>query len=245
MTDAPGKPGKTAASRPVSHEGGGNGCQRCGTCCRKGGPALHTEDIALVKTGALPLESLFTIRAGEKVHDNVRDRVMPLKTEMVKIRGQDDSWSCRFYDAGTRGCRIYEQRPLECRALACWDTSELERIYQRDRIGRKDLIGNIRGLWDLVQAHESRCSYEKLSRLISRIKAAPEKSLTDAVCECIAYDLHLRRLTVEKSGIGPGLLGFLFGRPLQETVKMYGLAVIQSGNRLQLRFTPRKGESPP
>jgi len=245
MTDASGKPLKTSAAQPGLHKDSGdrNGCRRCGTCCRKGGPALHMADIALVKTGAIALDSLFTIRAGERVHDNVCGRVVPLKTEIVKIRGRANSWSCLFYDSSTCGCRIYDQRPLECRALACWNTSELVHIYKRHRITRKDLIGNIRDLWDLVQTHESRCAYEKLSGLISQIKTAPDQYLADAVCECIAYDRHLRELTVEKSGMTPGLLDFLFGRPLQETVSMYGITVFKSGSRLQLRFKSWQGES--
>ncbi len=234
------KTGKKGNGHSASRAEAASGCRRCGTCCRKGGPALHAEDVELVKNGVIGIESLFTIRAGERVHDNVRGRVVSLHTEIVKIKGQNDSWTCRFYNADAAGCRIYAHRPLECRALACWDPSELERIYQRGRITREDLIGSIRGLWDLVQTHESRCSQEKLAGMISRLTTPLDSSLTDAICECIAHDRHLRQLTVEKSGIAPALLDFLFGRPLQETVKTYGFTVIQSEERIRLHFSPWK-----
>jgi Fe-S-cluster containining protein len=243
MTDTPEKPGKKGEGNPAAPTEAGNGCRRCGTCCRKGGPALHTEDVELVRSGVIGLESLFTIRAGERVHDNVRDRVVSLQNEIVKIKGIGGSWTCLFYDSDTAGCRIYRQRPLECRALACWDPAELEHIYQQDRITREDLIGSIRGLWDLVQAHESRCSQEKLAGMISKLKIPLDPFLTVAIRECIGYDHHLRQLTVEKSGIAPALLDFLFGRPLQETVKMHGITVTKSGNRLQLRFNHLRGSS--
>jgi len=242
MTDTPEKPAGGNTGPAVSHND--SACRRCGTCCRKGGPALHTEDIALVRSGVIGIENLFTIRAGERVHDNVRGRVVSLHSEIVKIKGQNDAWTCLFYDAGTTACRIYRRRPLECRALACWDPSELERIYQQNRITREDLIGSIRGLWDLVQTHESRCSHEKLAEMISKLKISPDPFLTVAIRECIGYDNHLRRLTVEKSGIAPALLDFLFGRPLQETVKMHGITVMKSGNRLQLHFSSWTGNQP-
>ena len=47
-------------------------CRRCGTCCEKGGPALHGEDRPLVDRGQVPARCLFTIRAGEPVRDDMR-----------------------------------------------------------------------------------------------------------------------------------------------------------------------------
>ena len=241
MTDIPPeKPGKGGNGDSASHAGAG--CRRCGICCRKGGPALHVQDIELVRSGIIGLESLFTIRAGERVRDNVRDRVVPLTAEIVKVRGRGDAWTCVFYDGDDRGCRIYAHRPLECRILACWNPSELERVYERGRITREDLIGSIRGLWDLVQTHEERCSQRKLAAMIARLQTPPDPSRTDAICRCIAYDRHLRRLTVEKSGISPSLLDFLFGRPLQETVKAYGFTVIEGEDQIRLHFSPWKND---
>jgi hypothetical protein len=34
-------------------------CRRCGTCCRKGGPALHREDRHLVVDGLIPADVYF------------------------------------------------------------------------------------------------------------------------------------------------------------------------------------------
>ncbi len=241
MTDIPPeKSGNTGNADSVSDTDAG--CRRCGTCCRKGGPALHVQDIKLVRSGVIGLESLFTIRAGERVRDNVRNRVVPLAAEIIKIRGCGHTWTCVFYEGDERGCRVYDHRPLECRILACWNPSELERVYERGRITREDLIGSIQGLWDLVQTHEERCSQRKLAAMIARLKTAPDPALTDAICRCIAYDRHLRRLTVEKSGISPALLDFLFGRPLQETVKTYGFTVTESEDQIHLHYSPWKND---
>jgi hypothetical protein len=47
-------------------------CRQCGTCCRKGGPAIHREDKKLLENGHIPLRYLFTIRKNEPVYDNVQ-----------------------------------------------------------------------------------------------------------------------------------------------------------------------------
>ena len=40
-------------------------CLGCGACCRQGGPALHGEDLALVRSRQLRLDDLITVRQGE------------------------------------------------------------------------------------------------------------------------------------------------------------------------------------
>jgi Fe-S-cluster containining protein len=141
-------------------------CQRCGTCCKKGGPGLHKEDLVLVESGRIPGRALFTIRTGELVRDNVKGILSPLEEEMIKIKGTSGRWTCIFYDESSKGCGIYEDRPLECRALNCRDTSEIEKVYSRSRLTRKDLLSKVAGLWDLIEEHEERCSYAKIKLLV-------------------------------------------------------------------------------
>ncbi len=66
-----------------------------------------------------------------------------------------------------KDARIYNDRPLECRALKCWDTRELEQIYAAKRLTRRDLISNVKGLWDLIEDHQVRCDYIKIRDLIA------------------------------------------------------------------------------
>ncbi len=193
-------------------------CQRCGICCQKGGPALHKEDAPLIERGAIPAKNLFTLRKGEMAVDNVRGYAAPLEDEIIKIKGRDGSWACCFYDTITHACRIYDARPVECRVLACWDTAEIEKMYAQDRLKRQDLLGSISGLWEIVQTHEQRCSYQKIETWIQQIAGDDNAAVKTALNEMVAYDRHLRSLTIEKSGIDPALLDFLFGRPLSETL---------------------------
>ncbi len=227
-----------ADERPAdSRSGAQTTCRRCGTCCQKGGPALHIEDAARVEQGKIPLRSLLTLRTGERVYDNVRAAVTVLDREVIRIKGRGRLPVCRFYDADDRSCRIYAQRPLECRVLTCWDTSAIERIYDHNRLVRKDLLGGVEGLWELIEVHESRCNHVKLAARIAQLKqSTPNRTLETAICESIAYDRQMRMLCVEKSGVDARLLDFLFGRPLIETIGAYGIAVRQAENGIRLRL---------
>ncbi len=198
-------------------------CQRCGTCCHKGGPTLHIEDRELIEEGAIPLHDLFTIRRGEMALDNVRNELAPVTSDHIKIKGQGDSWTCRNFDDADKGCRIYAKRPLECRTLKCWDTHEIERIYGRDLLSREDLLAGVDGLWDLVVDHQKRCSYDTARELIRRLATDDRDSAKNELLQMIQYDLEIRRL-FGKRGTGAGhMLEFLFGRPMSDVLKAEGL----------------------
>jgi Fe-S-cluster containining protein len=39
----------------------------------------------------------------------------------IKENKVDDSYECVFYDKVTNGCKIYDERPLQCRTFPFWD----------------------------------------------------------------------------------------------------------------------------
>jgi Fe-S-cluster containining protein len=210
-------------------------CKQCGTCCRKGGPSIHREDQSLIESGAIQIRHLFTIRKGELVRDNVRGGFLKTDGDIIKIKGQGDSWRCTFFDDGSNRCRIYAQRPIECRALACWNTHAIEDLYNRDRLTRRDTLAPIEGLWELVEDHQQRCAYEALGEAV-KIFNQPhddkaEAEARDQILATIRYDASLRQVAVDKGGIDPAQLDFLFGRPLTQTIKMF---------RINLCVTPDK-----
>ncbi len=198
-------------------------CRRCGTCCRNGGPTLHLKDKHLVESGIIPLKSLFTIREGEPANDNIKKSIQPAATDIIKIKGQNNSTVCGFFNSKDNLCKIYEHRALECRVLKCWDTQEIEQIYSKTRLVRKDLISGVAGLWDLVEEHQRRCSYEIIQNLTSLYKSDKKNNSMKGLIEIINYDTHFRRLIIKRSELDPGILEFLFGRPLTATIKMFGL----------------------
>ena len=200
-------------------------CRRCGTCCEKGGPSFHGRDKALIEKGAIHTRYLYTIRKGEKVRDNILNELVIADAEIIKIKGKDTAWTCHFYDPENKGCSIYAQRPLECRVLTCWDTTAIRQAYNRDRLERRDLLKGIDGLWSLIEDHEQRCSYEKMTQIMGDLKGSFQNTAVAAVMQMIRYDMEIRSLVVEKGGMEADMTDFLFGRPLTTTIAMYGYKV--------------------
>ncbi len=198
-------------------------CQRCGTCCRKGGPTLHSKDRGVVEKGIVPLAELFTIRKGEMALDNVRGALAPVANDHIKLKGNPDDWTCCRFDEERNACTVYNDRPLECRLLKCWDTHEIERIYGRNLLSRDDLIGGVEGLWDLVSDHQDRCSYEKARELMQRLNAEDGDRTRRDLLEMIQYDIEIRRLVTAKGTMNADVLDFLFGRPMGDVLKAEGL----------------------
>jgi Fe-S-cluster containining protein len=212
--------------RPIKHQNNASvptatfTCRRCGTCCRKGGPAFHLADRSLIEEGTIPLRYLFTIRKGERVKDPIHGVVRPASTELIKVKGGANTWTCTFFNEQDSSCGIYSGRPLECRLLKCWDTTDVEEITARNCLTRRHLLEGVAGLWDMVAEHEARCSCEKLAEMMAHLKKERWEKTEKAVAELLNYDRHLRRLVVEKSRIDPEILDFLFGRPLEKILAM-------------------------
>lgn len=216
----------------------GDACQRCGTCCEKGGPSLHREDRLRVDSGRIPGRCLVTIRRGELAWDNVRGNLTPLSREIIKIKGQAGRWTCCFYEKATRGCGIYDCRPLECRALNCRDTRRIEAVYATGRLIRQDLLAGIQGLWELVEDHEQRCSYACLDAWVGEGTLGGRLKQESAILETLRFDAHVRQLAVEKGGLDAGLLDFIFGRPLVDTIQMFNLKLEQHNGTVGLVLQP-------
>ena len=174
-------------------------CERCGTCCKKGGPALHTEDKKLIACGYIPLKNLLTIREGEPSYDNIKNKLFPAATDIIKIAAKPLSTECIFYNNNLKGCNIYKTRPLECRVLFCKNTKEIININDKNRLTRKDILENTTELWNLIDDHQKKCSYEKIKKLSLIYKDKKSDEIKKRINELIAYDHHLREVLVEKS----------------------------------------------
>lgn len=190
-------------------------CIRCGTCCMKGGPALHGDDIKHIDSGIIPLTALYTIRKGELAYDNVNANggLIRQMVEIIKIKSPTDSKTCMYFDDANKFCEIYDTRPIECRAMECWNTTKIENIYSKDRLNRNEILKNIAWLLELVIAHESKCSLDKIQAMVNAREAGDESG-TSGLTELLNYDTHFRNLVIEKGNVPSDMLDFLFGRPL-------------------------------
>jgi len=225
-------------SHPVQPELSEGHCTRCGTCCRKGGPSLHRADRDLVESGRIPLRDLFTIRKGEPSFDNVINRIEPAASDIIKIKGQGGRWTCRYLYVENNTCRIYSHRPAECRALKCWDTRDISELYDRDRLTRRDLLGAVDGLWQMVQDHQAECSYDRLRKWMAALNDERRAAALERIGEMVHIDGKLRQRVTETSKMDPGITDFLFGRSLTETIQLLGYRLEREGDRFRLRPQP-------
>lgn len=198
-------------------------CSRCCTCCAKGGPALHQADKALIENGKLHGRFLFTIRQGEPAEDNIKGGLIWADTDIIKLKSKDNADACIYADFNHKRCSIYADRPLECKVLKCWDTKEIESLYQKERLTRQDVIGKIAGLWDLVAEHQEKCSYTHVRQILEEHPKILEGAALQHLLELVQYDISLRTLVVEKTNTEPNLLLFLFGSPLQTVLRKLGI----------------------
>jgi Fe-S-cluster containining protein len=217
----------------------GAGCKRCGTCCKKGGPAFHQQDRALIEKGMIHSKFLYTLRKGEYAYDNVQGRLLPVASDIIKIKGRQDTWACLFFDQKQNICRIYKNRPMECRALRCWDTRELESIYAENHLTRKDLMAEIEGLWGLIEDHQKRCDYEKIRGLANALERGKNAPARRELMEIIQYDTEIRKLVVAQGGLDAEILDFVFGRPLFKTIENFGWRIRKEGRKIYLVRTSR------
>jgi Fe-S-cluster containining protein len=210
-------------------------CRQCGTCCRKGGPALHGEDRFLVENGRLPLSALETLRQGQLVRDNVSNELIILDSDIIKIKGAGGISACTFLSSANR-CEIYDSRPRECRLLQCWNTGPLTQAYSRNRLTRQELIGKIGYLWDLVQTHQIRCDYARIYHLIRSFRSsAIPANVPPELGEILSYDIHIRELITQTSPQLRSQMPFLLGQPLTTSLIPQGLQITSTDGGWRIR----------
>jgi Fe-S-cluster containining protein len=182
------------------------------------------QDLALIKNGTLEKRNLYAIRRGELVNDTINGGLTLTPRELIKIRERDgEGGGCIYYDEAGRACEIYEQRPAQCAALNCWDTTEILKVYQGPKPVRNDIIED-RILLGVIEEHEKRCGYSTLEGYVKRIEADGEKAV-EKILELLRFDYHLRPFISEKLGLNPEETDLFFGRSLIETIPMFGLKV--------------------
>ena len=99
---------------------------------------------------------------------------------------------------------------------------------------RRDLLEKIPGLWDLVADHEARCAYAAIKKLVGQLAHGKREAAVQMIIETVRYDLEIRQLVVEKAGLETAMTDFLLGRPLTQTLTMFGIKVEKYDNGYKL-----------
>ena len=202
-------------------------CDRCGTCCTKGGPALHVEDKPLLLNKLLKPEQLITIRTGEPVFSPASEHPEPATSEIIKIKGKGREWTCLFFTDKDAGCAIYNHRPIECSLLKCWDTSDLENVAGKDLLSRYDIVDPGEPILPFIIDHEEKCSLENLDALLASLHDdSSKKQALTTLTGMVKTDLTLRAQACEKLQLSLELELFFFGRPLFTILDQIGIRML-------------------
>ena len=216
-------------------------CDRCGTCCRKGGPALHIDDLPLLQQKHLRPSQLISIRKGEPVFSPYSANTEPAETEIVKIKGSAGEWTCLFLQDPKTTCTIYRHRPLECRLLKCWDTADLEEAAGKNLLNRFDIIAAQEPVKQCLEEHEAECSLVNLDRQLRDL--AMPRSRKEALTELsrlVNKDLAFRARACRQYGFDLDLELFYFGRPLFIILNQVGIETHEVNGICRLSLAPFK-----
>ena len=220
-----------------------NTCRRCGTCCAKGGPALHKADLPLINR--LALGDLITIRLGEPVFSPLVDGIEPARNELIKFAGQNNSWTCLFFDRTQNLCGNYAHRPLECRLLKCWEPEAITKAIYQDCLSREDIVPaddelDVK-LWELIEIQKEHCGFTRIAALSAGFAEKAAQKKLDDISEVVNLDLRIRNWAVQVRGLSLAEELLYFGRPMFKSLAFYGLAIEEGQQGLTVHPAPSLG----
>jgi hypothetical protein len=158
------------------------------------------------------MSDLVCLRKGEPVFDPRSDSLLPLQSEMFKIRGKGSGWECVYFESGEKSCSVYDHRPLECRSLSCSDTCGIFEVMGRPPLTRGDVISKESGLWACIVEHERGFPVGRAFQLARQHDAA--HPIPEALDDMIRREMAFRQVLAERVGTGDDALWAYFGRPL-------------------------------
>ena len=210
-------------------------CVRCGECCERSGPTLLLADLPLLEQEILTRDDLYTLRTGEQGTSRTGTPVV-LQEERLKIREVPKSQQCSFYQAATQACRIYENRPEQCRRQNCWGDPPPPPTSE-EFLTRRHLFSQVPELWDLIQAHEERCNLVRLRESLEEVAAGREEA-GDPLFEALHFDQYLRKMLQEEWGLSTAATELILGRPVTRFLKDLGFQATLTPEGV-FRLTPR------
>lgn len=201
-----------------------NKCERCGTCCTRGGPALHSIDQILFSEKRLNPAQLITVRNGEPAFYPGSAKPVAAQGEIVKIKGKPGEWTCIFFEENSAKCAIYKYRPIECSLLKCWDPEELENIAGRDLLSRFDIIAPDDAMLPIITKHEEQCTLKKIVPLIFKLrKKELQQQTLQQLQDLVNIDLGIRSQAGKTFQLSLDLELFYLGRPLFKILEEFGI----------------------
>jgi len=216
-------------------------CDRCGGCCTASTPSLLKQDLNLFRSSILSFDNTYTIREGELFVVPGEEDPYRSAMELIKVKPKEGTTECIFYHED-EGCTIYDSRPSQCEAFACWEMREAFTGLEAAALRREDLFGDIELIASIIDRHEERCSYEKLAQAVKKATGGDEAAAEEIV-DILQYDVFVRSYVTEKFNMPESSLPLVFGKPMPERIKEFGLKVEKEGDEfILLPINHQEGE---
>jgi Fe-S-cluster containining protein len=201
-------------------------CVRCGECCHMSSPTLHVEDLPLVKEGKISWQHLVALRKGEPARSPFDGKPFILSEERIKVAEKEGSRQCVFLISEGNQCAIYSDRPLQCRAQACWDPMPARDTAELPFLLRSHIFEGIDLLVEVIAEHENRCGFDALTAAFEELVRSEGKNV-EPVLKLLAYEDHFRRFVSDKFNIPPQYLDLLLGRSFARMAPLFGFRVLE------------------
>lgn len=218
-------------------------CVQCGECCRQGSPTLHQEDLELLQQGRIPWSRIFTLRKGEPVrppHGENEGKPFFLLDERIKIRERPQGQGCVFLEGESDLCSIYADRPIQCRAQACWDPTQSRELGKGIYLTRKDIFEKVDAVMQIMIEHEKRCSFEALHAAFRQLQENGGEDDIKKFLGLVSYEDHFRNFVSEKFQIPPDHLELVLGRSFTDLMPIFGLKVVQESGSTKCLVADRE-----
>jgi hypothetical protein len=115
-------------------------------------------------------------------------------------------------------------RPVQCRAQACWDPSGAKDLASRPYLTRSDLFRGVEVLMGMIVEHDKRCAFEKLRAAFTRLEETRGESVDEAL-ELLAYEEHFRDFLSQELKIPQNIMDLVLGRSFGDLVCVFGFQV--------------------
>jgi len=205
-------------------------CLGCGTCCLTSSPTLYAEDLERIGPEALPRNALFTLRPGERVFSAREGENRLLERELIKLReGQASRGSagrgCWFLELGR--CGIYQDRPLQCRALECWSDRHAGQVAGQPRLTRAQFFAGDETALALIAEYDLKLPAAELTQALE-LAAKGENQASHQALVLLELDHKLRRGVSQRYGYLAEDLDLMWGRPAVLVARAHGLEPVLS-----------------
>jgi hypothetical protein len=175
------------------------------------------------------------VRRGELAFQPLATRPEPVSHEFLKLKGQQGSWCCAWYDEAAQGCLRYAHRPMACGLLNCTDTGPLLALAGQDLLTRFDCLADDDPLLPLIRDHERCCPCPDLQSLTLDLAAGPLAPQRLARIEAaVQDDLAFRSRVAADCNLSVALELFAFGRPLFQLLLPLGLQAVNTSTGIRL-----------